>query len=488
LLKSKSGQLYCARCQLPIKLQTNNDNSSIRNNFTENTPSKSEGSNKKELASLSSAPGFSVLSKELTEKHTEQLNDAKRSDNHLDVRTDHSLAATEAEIQAFENELFDEDYDQSEIDKNMKKINNLSSLLGAKMLAGCTLLGEQCPNPNCSCPLVQYKQGKSAGILECVQCNKQYKEDEHGEVTAINQPAAVAAAPAVTAAAAIISTNNKRPQAVTAINKVTSQSSSVEISENDEDSDDWALIQSKASNDRKSKISNVKSPFSSQSIADLVRNSNIASTHKPTQSNTNHAQSSTDVVSSKMSEKLLQGYTMLAEECRNPNCSCPLLRKRDGPKICVQCGQEDYNNTPAPAKNPALDNSRDNVNHQSPLQSPPLVAAHAKSAGTHLSPVSHKRARQISPQPTDEKSIEYHHTPVAVENSVLAALPTQAVNVPSVINLIQQNQSILTQSASAVLNKLQWATQQLSSTNDPRVLQQFAAAIQSLAEALKALQ
>ena len=43
-------------------------------------------------------------------------------------------------------------------------------------------------------------------------------------------------------------------------------------------------------------------------------------------------------VSGRLSEKLLQGWTMLAEECPNPSCSCPLVRKRNGPRLCVQCG------------------------------------------------------------------------------------------------------------------------------------------------------
>ena len=43
-------------------------------------------------------------------------------------------------------------------------------------------------------------------------------------------------------------------------------------------------------------------------------------------------------VSAALSEKLLQGWTMLAVECPNPSCACPLVRKKQGPMLCVQCG------------------------------------------------------------------------------------------------------------------------------------------------------
>ena len=43
-------------------------------------------------------------------------------------------------------------------------------------------------------------------------------------------------------------------------------------------------------------------------------------------------------VSGRLSEKLLQGWTMLAAECPNASCSCPLVRKKNGPMLCVQCG------------------------------------------------------------------------------------------------------------------------------------------------------
>jgi len=66
--------------------------------------------------------------------------------------------------------------------------------------------------------------------------------------------------------------------------------------------------------------------------------------------------SNSDAVSAKLGEKMMMGYTLLAAHCPRDSCGCPLVRKKDGPMLCVSCGAhvvpaEEYN---AATHGPAL--------------------------------------------------------------------------------------------------------------------------------------
>lgn len=50
----------------------------------------------------------------------------------------------------------------------------------------------------------------------------------------------------------------------------------------------------------------------------------------------------------RMGEKLLLGWTMLADMCPTPDCCFPLLLDRDGDTICVACGGDGLQVQPAP--------------------------------------------------------------------------------------------------------------------------------------------
>lgn len=61
----------------------------------------------------------------------------------------------------------------------------------------------------------------------------------------------------------------------------------------------------------------------------------------------------------RMGEKLLLGWTMLADECPTPDCCFPLMRDRERKVICIACGQERVEAVASVAAAPVVRPSRD---------------------------------------------------------------------------------------------------------------------------------
>lgn len=82
----------------------------------------------------------------------------------------------------------------------------------------------------------------------------------------------------------------------------------------------------------------------------------------------------------RMGEKLLLGWTMLADMCPTPSCNFPLLRDRDSNRVCVSCGN--------------------GGNPLSPTQQA-TVDAPATKEGTHLNNANGSTRRDSKPLVSD---------------------------------------------------------------------------------------
>ena len=168
-------------------------------------------------------------------------------------------------------------------------------------------------------------------------CGAQYSEDGAPAATtaAVNPAADVAPVPPSAAAASspalVLHVNGSAPRAQSEASGLVRRRRSDE-DEDDSDDDEGAPQGRAAPQHSTSSLSSSSSSSSSPAPAAAS-----GSSPSPVPSDTGAAASASDV-SSRLSEKLLQGWTMLAQECPNPACSCPLMRKKDGPRVCVQCG------------------------------------------------------------------------------------------------------------------------------------------------------
>lgn len=114
------------------------------------------------------------------------------------------------------------------------------------------------------------------GKLECVSCNKQYSQTDDGELREVPKPA---------------TSNNSQQPVVTESVKPSAAK----------------FLDGSIKSDMPAKV--------------------VGSTKKNVPN-----------VSSILGEKMLAGYTLLAQSCPNETCTCPLIRYRNGPMQCVQCG------------------------------------------------------------------------------------------------------------------------------------------------------
>jgi uncharacterized Zn finger protein (UPF0148 family) len=186
---------------------------------------------------------------------------------------DRSEINFEDEGVTIEKELPRKSYDElrAEFEKSNKRRNEVSNLVGQKLLMGWTMLEQSCAHIDCNgTPLMREKQSSPA---ICLCCNSQFHVS-HGIVTSVSTGAA---------------SENKTIAAET------------------------------ASPDKKSKLWGDNEPILNlQKVA-------AAKDNDP---------------SYKISQKLLQGWTLLDKACTALNCggNIPLMREKSGKLFCVNCG------------------------------------------------------------------------------------------------------------------------------------------------------
>lgn len=146
----------------------------------------------------------------------------------------------------------------------------------------------------------------------------------------------------------------------------------------------------------------IEDPYS---LADLP--ADLSDPGQRSGSTTGASANKSDNVSAKLGEKMLQGYALLGQVCPRDGCNCPLVRKRDGPMLCVSCGstiidEADYDESVhGPAGNVAGEDGKIAVN-------PAAAAAAAKqqqqtASGRVTTPVK----RFASPSVNDQHDTEH---------------------------------------------------------------------------------
>lgn len=141
-------------------------------------------------------------------------------------------------------------------------------------------------------------------------------------------------------------------------------------------------------------------PSADVSIQSTKQSSNESNDQSNDQSNnqsTNQTVNSRADVPALLSEKLLAGWSMLASECPNPNCACPLVRLKQGPMMCVQCGSTVV--TEEEAAKQASNGSKNQSNNQSTNQSNNLSNKPSKPVVSVTPPPS--SSNQSISQPID---------------------------------------------------------------------------------------
>lgn len=323
------------------------------------------------------------------------------------ARSQEARRAAAAADEADEYGSRDTGVPSSQVDAHMKRLDNLSAKLGAKMLAGWTLLGDSCPREECACPLMKER---GATTMLCVNCDSIIVKD--GEELRIVQDGGkvpIGTNKAVESA----STTATRP-----VTKVVQKSSirgsrrgrrnEDESDDEEEDEEDLAFDEGADTILSPSETATVSfdaaDPYS---LANLPADLSDPTPQRSTVNSTNHRSSSmsSDQVSAKLGEKMLQGYALLAVHCPREECNCPLVRKRDGPMMCVKCGstivdEKEYDEeVHGPAEN------------AKPTQTPAATSkatptrAHAQAGNTGATPVK----RHASPSLNELRDEENQH-------------------------------------------------------------------------------
>jgi len=157
--------------------------------------------------------------------------------------------------------------------------------LGQKLLQGWTMLAESCPFEGCNVPLVEKKKDQTILCVSCGNCFKR-QETEIGEIEMI---------------------------------AVTTQKPKVEST---------PLPDTKTTSSASPKPAAAPPSVSNAtSFTDMIQFDQEAWEKKSKKMNE---------TTSKMGEKLLQGWAMLQESC--PKCSVPLMRDKEKRMICMSCG------------------------------------------------------------------------------------------------------------------------------------------------------
>lgn len=364
---------------------------------------------------------------------------------------------------------------EARLQEHTSKVNSLSAKLGAKMMAGWTLMGDTCPNAACTCPLVRAR-GETVNML-CVNCGAQVAK--HGETLTITKPgtsvpvgsngngaaaaaskAAPAAAPQTAASsssaaappssASAFRASTARPAARRRGPRQTRRQREVDDSDEDEESEEdeeealmrqlqeeadqvgssFPDLQRKTSSNTPPQqrrqqqqqqsqqqqqtnhfVNDLDDPYS---LAGLPADLSDAATRRTTAAPVSAAIQKSENVSAKLGEKMMQGYALLGQCCPRDSCDCPLVRKRDGPLLCVSCGstiiqaREHDPATQGPAGNEPGEDGWIAIN---PAAAARAAAASASSASAAAAAGAHRTVTPIKrlPSPSVTESFDSEH-------------------------------------------------------------------------------
>lgn len=154
LTLKKTGEIQCPGCEMPVKFEGSaNAGSSIPP-----TSTSSPNTTRNNMSPLKSPPTFS---------------------HHNDSPKKSDYVANEMESSAHPFQSFEEM--KKEYDATSQRRQDVSSLLGDRMLSGWAMLGINCENTDCGTPLMKKPRSEE---MECVSCGGAYMESK-GEILTI---------------------------------------------------------------------------------------------------------------------------------------------------------------------------------------------------------------------------------------------------------------------------------------------------------------
>ena len=301
------------------------------------------------LRSLSSSPHYAQLMEQLAKAREDnaprQSPSPAASSNAASATVPTSSPPTSSSATAAAAVDSSAEDEERKVSSRVSRTNNLSARLGEKMLAGWTLLGVHCPIDHC--PLM--KNPRSGDML-CVDCGTVYPPTGAASSSSTSSAGASSSASAASTSASastssplvtvnqqsiVVAVNGTSTSALPAAASTSSSSSAsgsraLQVihramdGDDTEDEDD----EENDSDERLDRLAAARLGRANGSPPARTNGSPPPST----------AATTINDVSAALSEKLLQGWTMLAVECPNPTCACPLVRKKQGPMLCVQCG------------------------------------------------------------------------------------------------------------------------------------------------------
>ena len=177
-----------------------------------------------------------------------------------------------------------------EYDTRKSRSQDVSGLLGERMLNGWTLLGASCEEIECNgTPLMSKPK---SDLMECVKCNAVYKEGPDGELVGVAQGSPSPAK------------SERRDVRSGSVSEYESESPTRSAEDAPGMSVSWK---------RPSSLEAPVLGFSAKSEDDA---------------------------SAQIAQKLLIGWALLDEMCTNSTCSssAPLMRDKEGVKLCLACG------------------------------------------------------------------------------------------------------------------------------------------------------
>jgi len=374
-----------------------------------------------------------------------------------------------------------------------KRIDDVSKLLGAKLMAGWTMLGSTCPEENCGCVLMRDRDQ----VIHCVSCKKTLTQQPDGSYQLDFNPSASS------------SSSSSSSSSASAASSSSSSSSIAPVS---------TPVPSRT-----------VSSFSSSSLPDSFAPSSSSSSASSSSSST---KASDDEVSQRMGELLLSGWAMLAQDC--PQCEgVPLMRNRQGQMKCVSCNatvvtEEEYDPSVhgvaanRPTSGVTSSSSTSSSASSSVTSSAPASSSSASSlpsSSSSSSSYSHKRSAVRrskyhnvgSDSESEEEEEESLSDLERKEQEAMARIakkvrlgsaptrPTQSV-APAHISAPSSSSidAVLSSATQAVVSRIDWCQQELSSpvpssacpTSKSQFLNaqiQTAAFLTELAKALAAL-
>uniref|UniRef100_A0A7S3M3I0 Uncharacterized protein n=1 Tax=Spumella elongata TaxID=89044 RepID=A0A7S3M3I0_9STRA len=372
-------------------------------------------------------------------------------------------------------------------DQQNKKMNQVSDKLGAKMLAGFSMLSTVCPNEECrGTPLC--RQG--SGPMVCVCCDSEFKVSSLGDLIPTLKTASASEAfnGKVTAASV---------QSVSAVSApaATTPSFSAPARVNLVATADEILPASEADNAFFLNMQNAP-------ILDL----------------SSFARESENDCSSKIARKLMLGWALLDKCCAQKGCKgeVPLMRDLQGMERCVQCGFPDAAvpattvgqaaTTSGPShQRPVLSSAARNRNQTRDSESEPeneseSEAYDSESEEADMALFHQFRARQAATAATAASAAvkqntqvknkrEMHSAPVQKPSMAqLGTGQTPGVKLPCFGSMGGDMESEVNDAVRVVKQKLSESALGLASAQNLDTQIKYAELIGKLATALKALQ